>query len=70
MFVGINACIFETEPCSPALTFTVSSGLVNYLGTHELCLCVLILPFIDGREFRQNNDPSQTLMNVRYIIVS
>ncbi len=37
MFAGINVCVFETRPCSWGLIFAVSSGLVNYLGTHELC---------------------------------
>ena len=36
MFTEINVCIFETKPCSRGLIFVVSSGLVNYLGTHEL----------------------------------
>ncbi len=33
MFVGINVDVFETKPCSRGLIFTISSGLVDYLGT-------------------------------------
>ena len=45
------------------------SGLVNYLGTHELCLRVgyLFLQFKNGHKFWQIN-PSQTSMNVEYLI--
>ncbi len=37
MFVGINVCILEikVKPGSRGLISAVSSGLVNYLGTHE-----------------------------------
>ena len=42
MFAGINVSVFETKPCLRGLIFAVSSGLVNYLGTHELCLQVFI----------------------------
>ena len=42
MFAGINVCVFETKPCSRGIIFAVSSGLVNYLGIHELCLRVFI----------------------------
>ncbi len=37
MFVGINICIFETNPCLWGLIFAISSGLVNYLGTRSRC---------------------------------
>ena len=43
-----------------------SSGLLIYLGTHELCLQVLFLRFKDGRKFRQIN-PKQKLMNLQYM---
>ncbi len=39
----INVCVFEARPCSRGLIFEVSSGLVNHLGTHKLCLRVFIL---------------------------
>ncbi len=42
IFAGINVWIFETKPYSRGLIFAVGSGLVNYLGTHELCLWVFI----------------------------
>ncbi len=42
MFAGINICIFETKPCSQGLIFAVSSGLLNYLGTRDLCLRVFL----------------------------
>ncbi len=42
MFVGINVCVFETKPCLHGFIFALSSGLVNYVGTHELCLRVII----------------------------
>ncbi len=45
MFAGINVCVFETIPCSWGIIFAVSSGLVNYLGSHELCLRVFMLQF-------------------------
>ncbi len=59
MFAGINLCIFWDK--------AVSSGLVNYLSTHELCLWVgiLCLRFKNGREIRQINPPP-TLMNLQY----
>ncbi len=42
MPTGINVCVFEAMPCSRGLIFVVSSGLVNNLGTHQLCLRVFI----------------------------
>ncbi len=33
---------FDTRPCSQGLIYAVSLGLVNYLGTHELCLRVFM----------------------------
>ncbi len=36
IFMGINVCVFETKPCSRGVIFVVSSGLDNYLATHEL----------------------------------
>ncbi len=42
MFAGIKVSIFGTKPCSRALIFAVSSGLVKFLGTYELCLQVFI----------------------------
>ncbi len=37
MFELINVYVFETKPCPQGLIFVASSGLVSYLGTHELC---------------------------------
>ncbi len=42
MFAGIKLCVLETRPCSQGLMFEVSSGLVSYLGTHEIFLWVFI----------------------------
>ncbi len=42
MFAGINVCVFETKSCLQGLIFVVRSGLVAYLGIHQLCLRVFI----------------------------
>ncbi len=62
MFTGINVCVFETKPCSQGLIFAVSSGLVNYLGTHELCVRVFIFRHLK----MVAKTPPQTLMNLQY----
>ncbi len=40
MFAGINVAVFGTKSYHVLrdITFAVSSGLANYLDTHELCL--------------------------------
>ncbi len=59
MFAGINVCVFETKPYSWGLIFAVSSGLVNYLGTHELCLRVFTFAILN----RSRNSPDKSLAN-------
>ncbi len=48
--------------------------VLHYLGTHESCLQVsifVICRFVDGRENRQINDPSQTGVDqVRFVMFS
>ncbi len=66
MFVGIN--VFETKPCLRRFIFAVSSCIANYLGNELCCYNNLFLRFKDGHEFRQIN-PSQTLMNLQYIVL-
>ncbi len=55
---------FETKPCMQRHMFVFSSGLDNFLGTHENYVCGYSIK--DGRDFRQIN-PSQTLMNLQYV---
>ncbi len=42
IFAEINVCDFKTKSCSRGLIFAVSSDVVSYLCTHELCLRVFI----------------------------
>ncbi len=64
MFVGINVCVFETRP-SWGLIFAVSSGLANYLGTHELCLRLFMFVILK----RSRNSPNKSLVNINEFTV-
>ncbi len=43
----------------------VSSGLVNYLGTHELCLRVFMFAILK----RSRNSPNKSLANINEFTV-
>ena len=65
MFAGIAVCVFETRPFSWRLIFTVSSGLVNYLGAHELSLWVFMFAILK----RSRNSPNKSLANINEFAV-
>ncbi len=56
---------FETRPCSWGLIFAVSAGLVNYLGTHKICLWVFMFAILK----RLRNSPNKSLANINEFTV-
>ncbi len=42
MLAGINVCIFLDKTMLSGINIVVRSGLINFLGTHELGLRVFI----------------------------
>ncbi len=53
------------RPCSWGLIFAVSSGLVNYLGTPELCLRVFMFAILK----RSRNSPNKSLANNEFTVL-